>query len=124
LDQLAGPSEPSAITELRHEDQSDVMEFLSARPVHTVFMAGLIRDNGLLSPRNRGSFYGSRSRSGQLEGVALIGHATLVEAHTGNALVGFARVARNCQNAHLIRGEQESIETFWRYYSDAGHEPR
>ncbi|MFN2578045.1 MAG: GNAT family N-acetyltransferase [Pyrinomonadaceae bacterium] len=124
LEELAGPLDASAINELGHADQSEVVEFLSARPVHTVFMMGLIRDNGLLSPRNRGSFYGSRSRSGQLEGVALIGHATLVEAHTENSLVGFARVARNCWNAHLIRGEQESINTFWRLYADAGREPR
>ncbi len=124
LDQFAGSLESCAISELGQADQNEVIEFLSARPVHTVFMVGLIRDNGLLSPRNRGSFYGSRSRLGQLEGVALIGHATMVEAHTENALVGFARVARNCQNAHLIRGEQESIDTFWRFYADAGREPR
>lgn len=124
LDELSGSLESSAVSELGHADQTEVMEFLAARPVHTVFMVGLILDNGLLSPRNRGSFYGSRSRTGQLEGVALIGHATMVEAHTENSLVGFARVARNCQNAHLIRGEQESIDTFWRYYADAGREPR
>src|SRR5204863_872492 len=83
---------------------------------------GLIRDNGLVSPKNRGSFYGSRNRSGQLEGVSLIGHATLIEAHTESALIGFARMARNCQSAHLIRGEREAINTFWQYYADAGRE--
>ena len=87
-------------------------------------MAGLIRDNGLLSPQNRGSFYGARNRMGQLEGVALIGHATMVEAHTENSLIAMARVARNCQSAHLIRGERKSVNTFWQYYSDAQHEPR
>ena len=56
LDQFAGSLESSAISELGQSDQSEVIEFLSARPVHTVFMVGLIRDNGLLSPRNRGSF--------------------------------------------------------------------
>src|SRR2546423_8802416 len=124
LDDFGGSLESSTISELGQADQDEVIEFLSARPVHTVFMLGLIQDNGLLSPRNRGSFYGSRSRSGQLEGVALIGHATMVEAHTENSLVGFAGVARNWQNAHLIRGEQESIETFWRFDADAGREPR
>jgi hypothetical protein len=87
-------------------------------------MTGLIRDNGLLSPRNRGSFYGSRNFSGQLEAVALIGHATLVEAHTEKSLIGFARMARNCHNAHLLRGEQKSIDTFWSHYADANREPR
>jgi ribosomal protein S18 acetylase RimI-like enzyme len=87
-------------------------------------MLGLIRDNGLLSPRNRGSFYGSRNYSGQLEAVALIGHATMVEAHTENSLIGFARVARNCRGAHLIRGEQESIKVFWTYYAGGSTESR
>ena len=121
---FGAPQDSCAITELCRADQTEVVEFLSARPLHTVYMSWLIRENGILSPRNRGSFYGSRNFLGQLEGVGLIGHATLVEAHTANSLAALARVARNCQNAHLIRGEQESIDTFWRYYADAGHEPR
>ena len=121
---FAQPQEACAISELRRSDQPEVIEFLSARPLHTVFMTGLIRDNGMLSPQNRGSFYGSRNRLGQLEGIALIGHATMVEAHTENSLVSLARVARNCQNAHLIRGEEQSVNTFWKYYADAGREPR
>jgi uncharacterized protein len=122
--EFARPSQPCAISELYRHDESEVIEFLSARPVHTVFMMGLIRDNGLLSPRNRGSFYGSRSQSGQLEAVGLIGHATMIEAHTEESLIGFARIARNCENTHLIRGEQNSVSTFWTYFADAGHEPR
>jgi predicted GNAT family acetyltransferase len=121
---FAEAPQPCNIGELARSDESEVIEFLSARPLHTVFMMGLIRDNGLLSPKNRGSFYGSRNSTGQLEAVALIGHATLVEAHTEHSLIGFARVARNCRNTHLIRGEQESIKTFWTYFSGAGSNPR
>jgi len=124
LNDLAESWEPCAISELGRANENEVLEFLAARPTHTVFMSGLIRDNGLLSPHNRGSFYGSRSQSGQLEGVALIGHATIIESHTENSLAGFARLARNCQNAHLIRGERESINTFWKYYASVGQEPR
>lgn len=121
---FAAPEQPCTIAELCRSHQSEVMEFLSARPLHTAYMAGLIRDNGMLSPHNRGSFYGSRGVLGHLEGVALIGHATLVEAHTEASLIALARVARNCQNAHLIRGEESSVQTFWKYYADAGREPR
>jgi ribosomal protein S18 acetylase RimI-like enzyme len=124
LSDFAEPSGHCAIRELGRADQDEVMEFLSARPIHTVFMTGLIRDNGLVSPQNRGSFYGSRNQFGQLEGVALIGHATMIEAHTENSLIGFARVARNCHNAHLIRGEQSTISTFRKYFAAAGREPR
>ncbi|HJZ82669.1 MAG TPA: GNAT family N-acetyltransferase [Pyrinomonadaceae bacterium] len=118
------PVENSVISELCRDEETEVIEFLSARPIHTVFMTGLIRDNGMLSPRNRGSFYGSRNNRGQLDGVALIGHATLVEARTENSLKAFACVARNCRNAHLIRGEQSAVKTFWQYYAGAGREPR
>src|ERR1051326_3152111 len=56
---FAEPPQPCNISELNRRDEAEVIEFLSARPLHTVFMMGLIRDNGLLSPKNRGSFYGS-----------------------------------------------------------------
>jgi hypothetical protein len=87
-------------------------------------MAGLIRDNGLVSPLNRGSFYACRDRERRLEGVALIGHATLIEARSERALAAFARVAQDCSLAHLVRGEQEKVEYFWSRYSVSGATPR
>jgi len=72
-------------------EESEVLSFLSARPVHTVIMASFIRDNGLVSPLNRGTFYGCRDEEGRLVGVALIGHATLVETESDDALAAFAR---------------------------------
>src|SRR5205085_355531 len=44
--------------------ESEVLSFLAVRPVHTVVMAGFIRDNGLASPLNRGTFYGCRDEEG------------------------------------------------------------
>lgn len=117
-------NESCTIGELSQSDEAEVFEFLAARPIHTVFMASLIRDNGLVSPHNRGSFYACRDRYGLLEGVALVGHATVIEARTENSLASFARLARNCLNAHLIRGEQETINNFWKYYASSGEEPR
>lgn len=104
--------------------EAEVSAFLAERPVHTVFMASLIRDNGLESPLNRGSFYACRDREQRLEGVALIGHATLIEARTEMALAAFARVAQECSLAHLVRGEQEKVEYFWSRYSETGTTPR
>ena len=109
---------------LANEQQAEALEFLAVRPVHTVFMASLIRDNGLVSPRNRGSFYAARDRDGGLDGVALIGHATLIEARSEAALRAFARLAQNCSLAHLIRGEQDKIEYFWSHYAESGRTPR
>ena len=116
--------EPCTVVELNRADEADVVQFLARRPIHTVFMAGLIRDNGLLSPHNRGSFYGYRDRCGMLEGVALVGHATVIEARSDDSLAAFARLARNCLNASLIRGEQETINSFWKHYATSRLEPR
>ena len=124
FDELANAPQSSAIGELYPEDEAEVLEFLAARPIHTVFMASLIRDNGLNSPRNRGSFYAYRDRHGDLEGVGLLGHATMIEAVTEEAPSAFARLARNCLNASLIRGERETINRFWKYYANPGQEPR
>ena len=104
--------------------EAEVTAFLAERPVHTVFMASLLRDNGLESPMNRGSFYACRDRRQRLEGVALIGHATLIEARSEAALAAFARIAQGCSLAHLIRGEQEKVEYFWSRYSETGATPR
>jgi predicted GNAT family acetyltransferase len=115
----------SASTErLGLEQEREVLEFLAHRPIHTVAMVGFIRDNGLVSALNRGTFYGCRNEHEQLEGVALIGHATLIEARTDRALEAFADVAQKCTTTHMIMGEQERIQEFWSYYSEAGQSMR
>ena len=111
-------------TELVDADRNEVTAFLGERPVETVCLAGFIRDNGLVSPHNRGTFYGCRNSEGRLEGVALIGHATLIEARTRRAMKEFAVLAQSYDRTHLILGEKDKIETFWNYYSDEGQEMR
>lgn len=105
-------------------DETEVLSFLSARPLHTVFMSSLIRDNGIVSPLNRGKFYGCCDAFGKLQGVALIGHATLIEAQNIAVIEEFARLAQSCANAHMILGEQEKIERFWSLYSERGQSLR
>lgn len=109
---------------LTGEHQAEVLAFLAERPLHTVSMAGFIRDNGLVSPLNRGGFYACRDAAGRLEGVALIGHATLFEARTDASIAAIARLAQRCSYAHVIIGEQEKVERFWDYYSEGGRELR
>ena len=113
-----------SVRPLTNEEQAEVLAFLAERPLHTVVMAGHIRDNGLESSFNRGSFYACRNDEGELEGVALLGHATLTETRSEAALAAFARLAQTCPEAHMIMGEQEKAERFWRYYARAGQEPR
>jgi predicted GNAT family acetyltransferase len=109
---------------LTDEDKTEVLEFLAQHPLHTVALVGFIRDNGLVSPLNRGTFYGCRNRQGQIEGVALIGHATLMETTTDRALEAFAKLAQKCNTAHLIMGEKQRIDDFWNYYAAGGQEIR
>ena len=108
------------VNELDATHEREVLQFLAHRPIHTVAMVGFINDNGLFSPLNRGTFYGCRNRDGQLEGVALIGHATLIETITDRATEALAERAQTCTTAHMIMGEKERINNFWDYYADAG----
>lgn len=119
-------SAESALTShlLRGEHKDEVLAFLSARPVQTVFMSGFIRDNGLVSDLNRGRFYGLRDGQGRLEGAALIGRCTFIEARSKRALAAFARLVQGCSTARMILGEQEQIESFWSYFSRCGRTAR
>lgn len=112
------------IRQLTNQDQDKVLAFLAARPVHTVFMAGVIYENGIESNFNRGTFYAYYDMAGELEGVALIGHAILLEARSDAALAAFARLAQECPSAHMILGEEEMTAQFWNYFSQAGQLPR
>jgi predicted GNAT family acetyltransferase len=110
--------------ELTEKDRKEVLAFLAERPIHTVCMAGFIRDNGLVSPHNRGTFYGCRNSEGRLEGVALIGHATLIEARTLRAMQELGLIAQTYPRTHMILGEKERVEQFWNYYADEGQQMR
>ncbi len=109
---------------LVNDDEAEVLEFLSQRPIHTVAMMGLIEDNGIVSALNRGTFYGCRDLNGRLEGVALVGHATLMETVSDRALAALAQVAQQCSNTHMIMGEKERVADFWGHYAAAGRQQR
>lgn len=112
------------VERLANSDELEVLRFLAQRPIHTVTLMGLIHDNGIVSPFNRGTFYGCRDLMGQLEGVALVGHATLMETVSDRALAALAQVARECPNTHMIMGEKERVADFWSHYSEAGRRQR
>src|SRR6266550_1889809 len=115
---------PLPICFLASGQEAEVLNFLARRPLHTVIMAGLIRDNGLVSPSNRGTFYAHRDAAGRLDGVALIGHVTMVETHNPAALQCFAQLAQRHRPAHVILGEQDKARRFWQFYSPLGQSPR
>lgn len=102
----------------------EVLSFLQVRPAHTAYLAGLVRDNGLESPLNRGTFYGCRNHLGQIEGVALIGHSTLLETVGNRSVQAFAEIAQGCTTTHLIMCEENVIDKFWGFYARAGQQMR
>jgi len=114
----AVPISDSKIVKLTSDDITEVREFLNVRPVHTVVMASFIRDNGIESELNRGTFYGYRDLDGELEGVALIGHSTLIESRSEAAMLAFAQQARS-DRAHinLVMSEHDDALKFWQYYA-------
>jgi ribosomal protein S18 acetylase RimI-like enzyme len=128
--------EPVTVTPIRHSDQrlttqrlteehkTEALKFLEERPLETFVMNGLIRDNGIESILNRGTFYGCRSDEGKLEGVALLGHAVFIDAPGGKAKRLFADVARKSRKVHMIMGEKQTVEKFWTCYSAGGLSPR
>ncbi len=121
---LPQPNLTLTVSELTEAETNEVIGFLSERPIHTVIMMGMIRDNGLSSEHNRGIFYGCRNSEGRLEGVALIGHATLIETRTRSAIRELALVAQIHSRLHMFMAEQEKAEIFWNTYADDGQPMR
>jgi len=110
---------------LTEADRLEVSEFLAVRPVHTVVMKSFIQDNGLESADNRGKFYGYRNAAGMLEGVALIGHTTLLETRSENALMAFAIIAGTSETPiHILMSDGNTTETFWQYFAKENQKPR
>lgn len=122
--ELAPKVDTISVDCLVNKDEREVLEFLAQRPIHTVTMMSMIHDNGIVSPLNRGTFYGCRDMNGKLEGVALVGHATLMETVSDRALAALAQVAQQCANTHMIMGEKERVADFWGHYAAAGRRQR
>lgn len=115
----------SKVRQLTDDNTAEVQAFLSVRPVHTVVMSSFIVDNGIECELNRGKFYGYRNAAGQLEGVALIGHSTLVEARSYEALRALAVTARTSKTPiHLVMSSGDAANDFWQNMTDGLKQPR
>jgi ribosomal protein S18 acetylase RimI-like enzyme len=106
-----------SVEPLSNGQEEETLAFLAGRPAHTFVLSGFIRDNGLESPRHRGSFFACRDATGRLAGVALIGHATLFEARSHSVVVNLAHFARTLPAPHIIGGEPTEVELFWANYA-------
>ena len=95
---------------LTTEDEPEVRHFLAQRPLQTFGLLGMIADNGLVSPHNRGDFYAYRGPENELEGVALIGYNTVIDARSEEALQVFADLAKTVVNPFLILAREQQID--------------
>jgi len=110
------PELTPSVEPLKGEHEAEVLDFLSAHPLLTFVMTGWIKDNGLVSQLNRGTFYGSRNQRGELDGVALIGHVTLFETKSESALAAFAKLTNACSSAFVVMGETHRLNSFADYF--------
>lgn len=108
---------------LTHHSEAEALGFLAARPINSVIMSSFIRDNGLVSDLNRGRFYSYRDQGGRLEGIALVGHATLFESSSDDALAAFAQLVHHTDKVHMIMGEEGRVNRFWRHFTVGGAVP-
>lgn len=120
----SGFSQKSEAEPLMRVEKGEALAFLAKRPLHTVYVASLISDNGVESPLNRGRLYSYRGSDGQIEGIALLGHATILEARSDEALTAFTKLAQRSDLPHLIRGEETVVSKFWSQYEKSGKQAR
>lgn len=120
----AAPGNQPSVESLTNADSDEVLKFLAHRPLHTVMMAGMICDNGMVSEFNRGDFYAYRNRRRELEGVALIGHLTMIEAQTKRAGKALADKAKEFKKTHVLFGEEQRLDEFLKFYSNGGQSVR
>jgi len=90
---------------LANSEAEAVLQFLPKKPAHCAYLTGLIHDHGLVSPLNRGTFYESKNFLAELLGVALVGHATIIEPTNKESLKDLAEAARSCDSKHLVMCE-------------------
>jgi Predicted acetyltransferase len=110
---------------IAEDDLAEVFSYLTAPSIHSVIMHGFLSDNGLSTTLNRGEYYGYRNESGELEGIALIGHSTLFDARSEDAIEAFARLARvSSTPINMIMSSDDHANAFFDVYSDGLYEPR
>jgi ribosomal protein S18 acetylase RimI-like enzyme len=120
----AGTATVPVVTSPLPGSEEHILSALSSNSLTNVIMEGFIRDNGFISPLNRGQFYACQDEKNRVEGVALIGHTILFEAFSERAIQVFARLARRESATHLLMGEHNAVERFWSYYSSKDQSPR
>lgn len=103
------------VRELLAADVPQALSLLAGNPLHSVHLRGMLLDNGLSHPSNRGRFYGYYEND-QLVAVALLGHATMMYARPeaeAEAVQYFAQqVAEHNLACNVVFGPKSQVEAF------------
>jgi uncharacterized protein len=109
--------------ELQDADLSAALDLLAENPLRSVHLRGLLLDNGLSHPSNRGRFFGYFENH-QLAAVALLGHATMIYARPeaeAEALRYFAQqMVEQKLTCNVVFGPKSQVEAFGAYLVELG----
>ncbi|HEX4948825.1 MAG TPA: GNAT family N-acetyltransferase, partial [Blastocatellia bacterium] len=99
-------------------EEALAFEYLNQHPLENLTLIGFIRDHGLVSERNRGSFYGYFCE-GRLSGMALIGHHTLLSCEA-NAAQYFGHIAVQSYREKVtnLMGSNEAVAAFRQCFNE------
>jgi predicted GNAT family acetyltransferase len=99
-------------------EESLAFEYLNLHPLENLTLIGFIRDHGLVSERNRGSFYGYFC-DGRLSGMALIGHHTLLSCEA-NAAQYFGHIAQQSHRLEVanLMGPGAAVAAFRQAFNE------
>ncbi len=100
------------VQRLQESDRQQALNFLNRRPLHNVALIGCIHDHGIESAHHRGIIYGCFA-SGQLIGVALLGHHVVLSGSQA-AILAFADIARLFHESEmrLVFGDEAAVMLF------------
>ncbi len=106
------------VRQLVQGEESLALEYLNLCPLENLTLIGFIRDHGLESERNRGSFYGYFS-DGRLSSVALIGHHTLLSCDA-NAAQYFGQIAQHTHRLEVVNlmGSGAAVAAFRQVFNE------
>ncbi|MFN6965071.1 MAG: GNAT family N-acetyltransferase [Pyrinomonadaceae bacterium] len=113
-----------AASELCESETDDALAFLAKRPLHNVILEGWLTDLKAGEKPTCGRFFKHRDENGLIDGIALIGKHTLLEAHRPAAIRAFAELARERGDIKMFCAESPAFEIFWRHYSLSARRPR
>lgn len=115
------------VRELLAADLPSALALLAERPLQGVHLRSMLLDNGLSQASNRGRFFGYFA-DGELVGLALLGHATMLYARPAaeaEALAFFAqKMLDENITGNVVFGPRAQVEAFAAHLEAGGRQTK